>query len=157
LIRRPAMKTGVVVLHFGDPSHTRACLASVATSTTVADPLVVIDNGTGAITATDVAAIVPTAIFMAVPENLGFAGGSNVGIGRVRAAGWDCVVRPNNEARLEPDCLGELVRAAAAPRVAAVGAKVLSATDPSRLWATWARLTWRAALVDRIGYGERDG
>jgi GT2 family glycosyltransferase len=151
------MKAGVVVLHFGDPAHTRACLASVAASHATATPLVVVDNGTRTITAADVTATAPGAAFVPLPENLGFAGGCNVGIRLVMEAGSDCVVLLNNDARLEPDCLGELLRAAAEPRVAAVGAKVLSAADPSRVWATWGRLTWRAALVEMVGRGERDG
>ena len=45
----------------------------------------------------------------------------------------------------------------AAPRVAAVGAKVLAADDPATLWLAWGRVTWRAALVERVGRGAPDG
>jgi len=43
------------------------------------------------------------------------------------------------------------------PRVAAVGAKVLAADDPATLWLAWGRVTWRAALVERVGRGAPDG
>ena len=151
------MQTGVVVLHFGDPEDTRACLRSLAGSHQPAAPLVVVDNGTRTLTAADVTALVPAAQFLALPENLGFAGGCNVGLRRALAAGAESVVLLNNDAQVAPDCLEALRQAADGSRVAAVGAKVLSATDPSRLWAAWGNLTWRAALVEMVGRGEPDG
>ena len=56
----------------------------------------------------------------------------------------------NNDALLDRECLDALVRAAGegGPRVGAVGAKVLSAADPSTLWMAYERLTYRAALVE---------
>jgi GT2 family glycosyltransferase len=125
----------------------------VAASAVRPDPLIVVDNGTGALDA----AMVEGAELIALPANTGFAGGSNVGLRRALDAGADFVLLLNNDATLDPACLGELVRAAASgPRTAAVGAKVLSASDPTRVWATWGRITWRAALVELVGRNEPD-
>ena len=134
------------------------CLGSVALSTLPAAPLVVVDNGTGALARAEVAAVAPGAELIAVPENLGFTGGANLGIRRALAAGAEFVLLLNNDALLERGCLGELVRVArGAPRVAAVGAKVLAADDRRRLWSAYGRLTYRAALVELVGHGEPDG
>jgi GT2 family glycosyltransferase len=74
------------------------------------------------------------------------------------AAGADAVLLLNNDATLEPGCLDALARAAAEQgRVGAVGAKVLSADDPTRLWLAWGRISYRAALVERVGRGALDG
>jgi len=129
----------------------------VAASTVAAAPLVVVDNGTGALTERAVgdAAV---AELVAVRENIGFAGGANLGIRRALAAGADFVLLLNNDAMLEAGCLAELVRVARSrERVAAVGAKVLAADDPGRLWSAYGRLTYRAALVEIVGHGARDG
>jgi GT2 family glycosyltransferase len=105
-----------------------------------------------------VAEAAPGAELVAVPENLGFAGGANLGIRRALTAGADFVLLLNNDATVEPGCLGELVRVALGrERVAAVGAKVLAADDPARLWSAYGRLTYRAALVELVGHGEPDG
>jgi hypothetical protein len=105
-----------------------------------------------------VAAAAPGAELIVVPENRGFTGGSNLGIRRGLAAGAEFVLLLNNDATLDPGCIAELVRVARARSgVAAVGAKVLSATDPSRLWLAWGRLTYRAALVEFVGRGDADG
>ena len=151
-------RVAVVVLHWGDKADTLACLRSVAVSRLPARPLIVVDNGTGALAASEVAAAAPDAELIATTVNLGFTGGSNLALRRALAAGAEFVLLLNNDATLDPACLGELVRTAGtAPRVAAVGAKVLSAADPDRLWAAYGRLTYRAALVEVVGRQEPDG
>ena len=148
----------VLVLHWGRKEDTLACLRSVAASDLPPRLLLVVDNGTGVLRPEEVAAAAPRAELLALPENLGFAGGSNVAIRRALAAGAESVVLLNNDALLGPDCLAELARVAGSrERVGAVGAKVLSATDPSILWLAWGRLTYRAALVELVGQGEADG
>ena len=92
-----------------------------------------------------------------MPENLGFAGGHNLVVRRALDAGATHVLLLNNDAVVDPGCLDALVRAASAPRVAAVGAKVLATDRPSHLWLAWGRVTWRAALVERVGRGAPDG
>ena len=150
--------TAVVVLHWGDKARTLDCLRSVARSVVRPRPLLVVDNGTGALGGADVAEAGPDVELISLPENLGFAGGCNVAIRRALAGGARAVVLLNNDATLDPGCLGELVRVAgSAADVGAVGAKVLSAADPAVLWVAWGRLTWRAALVELVGQGEADG
>jgi len=147
-----------VVVHWGAVADTLACLRSLAASTLRPTPLLVIDNGTRALDAATVAAAAPGAVLVALPENRGFAGGSNEGMRRALATGAAFVLLLNNDATVAPDCLGELVRAASTgPDIAAVGAKVLCAEAPHVLWAAWARVTWRAALVEQIGRGAPDG
>lgn len=151
-------RTAVAVVHWGDKVETLACLRSVAVSGVPARPLIVVDNGTAALGAEEVAAAAPGAELVTVPENLGFTGGSNLAIRRALAAGVEFVLLLNNDATLDPACLGELIRVAeTAPRVGAVGAKVLSAADPRRLWAAYGRLTYRAALVELVGRNQADG
>jgi len=43
------------------------------------------------------------------------------------------------------------------PCIAAVGAKVLSRTEPGRLWLAWGEVTWGPSLVALHGAGELDG
>jgi GT2 family glycosyltransferase len=156
---RSVPSTGVVVLHWGDAADTLACLRSIARSVRVPRAVIVVDNGTGALARADVEAAAPGARLVVLPENRGYAGGNNAGIRAALEAGVDAVVLVNNDAVLEPDCLAALATAAAdaGPRAGAVGAKILRAGDPATLWMAWGRLTWRAALVERVGEGERDG
>ena len=151
-------RAGVVVVHWGKSAHTMACLRSVAASTVPAQPLVVVDNGMCALQASDVEEAAPGAIFIRSLVNLGFAGGSNLAIRRALQEGAEYVLLLNNDALLRPSCLGEMLRVATMfPRVAAVGAKVLSVDAPGTLWLAYQQLTYRAALVKLVGQGELDG
>jgi GT2 family glycosyltransferase len=129
----------------------------VAASRRRPERIVVVDNGTGTLDAPAVAGAAPGAELVRAPHNLGFAGGHNLVMRRALADGATHVFLLNNDARLEPDCLDALLDVAAGPRVGAVGAKVLEADDPGRLWLAWGRVTWRAALVERVGRGAPDG
>jgi hypothetical protein len=153
-----ATPTAVIVLHWGVEADTLACLRSIVATRFPARPLLVVDNGTGAPSEAAIAAAAPGAEVIRLPENLGYTGGNNVAMRRALARGAEHVVLVNNDATLEPDCLDVLVRTAleAGPGVAAVGARVLQAADPSRIWMDYGRLTYRAALVERIGDGAPD-
>jgi GT2 family glycosyltransferase len=148
----------VIVLHWGVEADTLACLRSVVATGFPARPLLVVDNGTGLPSDDAIAAIAPEAEVIRLPQNLGYTGGNNVGIRHVLERGAAYVVIVNNDATLEATCLDVLVRAAlaAGPRTAAVGAKVLQSGDPSRIWMAYGRLTYRAALVERVGAGAAD-
>jgi hypothetical protein len=153
-----AFSAAVVVVHWGEKADTLRCLASVATSALRPHALLVIDNGTGALVEEEVERAASGAELIRLPENTGFAGGSNTGIRRALAGGASHVLLLNNDAVLEPAALAELLRVAASrDRVGAVGAKVLSVEDPTRVWAAYGRLTYRAALVDLVGAGAVDG
>jgi GT2 family glycosyltransferase len=148
----------VSVLHWGDPADTLRGLASVAAATPAPARVAVLDNGTGTLDAGALAAVAPAAELVHVPENLGFAGGHDLLMRRAFAAGATHVLLLNNDATVAPDAIARLVDVATSgPRVGAVGAKVLAAEDPRRLWLAWGRVTWRAALVERVGRGCADG
>jgi GT2 family glycosyltransferase len=151
------VRAAVVVVHWGSRSNTLTCLRSVGESTLRPSPLVVVDNGTGTLTPENVTSAEPHAILLSLPENLGFGGGTNVGIRRALAEGANYVLLLNNDALLAPGCLAALVRVARrGPRIAAVGAKVLAMRQPNMLWMAYGRLTYRAALVQLVGQGEID-
>ncbi len=153
-----AARVGLAIVHWGMKRDTLRCLRSVAASYVAASPVLVIDNGSGEITAREVHGIVRDAVFIPLHENVGFAAAGNLAIRHALAAGAQYVMLINNDAMLRRDCLGELVRVAETePRVAAVGAKVLSLTQRKRLWIAYGELTYRAALVRLVGRGEDDG
>jgi GT2 family glycosyltransferase len=148
----------VAIVHWGAKRDTLRCLRSVAASYVPASPVLVVDNGTGAISAGEVNGVVPGAVFVALPENVGFAAAANLAMRRAFAAGAQYVMLINNDAVLLRDCLGELLLVAnTEPRVAAVGAKVLSLMQRKRLWMAYGELTYRAALVNLVGRGADDG
>ena len=153
-----ASGVAVAIVHWGTKRDTLRCLRSVKASYVPASPVLVIDNGTGEITAREVRGIIRDAVFIPLHENVGFAAAANLAIRHALEAGARYVMLVNNDATLLRDCLGELVRVAnTEPRVAAVGAKVLSLMRRKQLWIAYGELTYRAALVRLVGRGEDDG
>jgi GT2 family glycosyltransferase len=90
-------------------------------------------------------------------ENLGYAGGNNLGIRRALARGAEFVWVLNNDAVPEPDALEQLLATATAqPRAGAIGSKVVYADRPDVVWASWGEISWQQSLVRLPGQGCHD-
>lgn len=84
---------------------------------------------------------------LALPENLGFAGGNNVGIEHALLAGADYVYLLNNDARLHPDAIREAVETAERdPKIGAVQSLI-------RLWQDEEVLNVTGGMVHFLGFG----
>jgi GT2 family glycosyltransferase len=135
-------RVGVVVLNYRGVDDTIACLESLA-ALDVAARVVVVDNGSGD-GSTGRLADVPGAELIANDTNLGFAAGNNVAIARLLDDGVDYVWVLNNDTRVDPTSLRELLAVADAdPRLGAVGAVIYDMADPERV------LTWGGGALGR--------
>ncbi len=126
-------RLAAVVVHFGTPGQTAACVAALRGSRRIADHLVVVDNGSGDQGLRDRLAPLD---WIETPRNLGFAGGADLGIRRVLDVGASRVLLINSDALVEPDCLGILESALDQPGVGLVGPAIVSARDPATLEST---------------------
>lgn len=146
----------VVVLNWNGADDTLACLASLAA---VAGPpafdVLVIDNGSRRSVVPVVRERFPRVRCLELAENQGYAGGNNVGLRLALAEGYAFAYVLNNDTEVEPGFLAGAL-AAAGPRVAAVGAKVLALDEPGRLWMTYGSVDYRQSLIQLAGWGERD-
>jgi hypothetical protein len=139
-----------VVVHWQDPADTRGCVESLATEPDV--EVLVVDNASRDPFADRGAAVLRSA------ENLGYAGGANLGIRAALERGAATVLLLNNDVRVRPGATAAALAALRAdPRIAVVGPKVLAREDPSRIWLAWGGITWRQSLVALHGAGQPDG
>ena len=146
----------VVILDWNGADDTLACLTSLGALDYPAFDVLVVDNGSRQSVAPLVRARFPNVECVELPTNLGYAGGNNVGLRRALERGYDLVWVLNNDVVVDPGSLRAAVAAAADPRVAAVGGKVLAFDDPGRLWMTYGAVDYRQSLVSLAGWGERD-
>lgn len=145
-----------VIVHWQDPDDTLGCVESLAGEPDV--DVVVVDNGSREPAGALLAARAPHVTVVPSAVNLGYAGGANLGIRAALAAGAEVVLLLNNDVRVCPGAVAAALRVLDAdPRVAVVGAKVLTREDPSRLWLAWGRVTWRQSLVALEGADVPDG
>jgi GT2 family glycosyltransferase len=146
----------VVILNWNGADDTLACLESLAAADYRAFDTLVIDNGSHQSVGPMVRATFPAVECIELPVNQGYAGGNNVGLRRALELSYDFAYVLNNDAVVDPGALRAAVEAACEPRVAAVGGKVLSFDDPSRLWMTYGAVDYRQSLVRLAGWGEPD-
>lgn len=146
----------VIVLDWNGADDTLACLESLQGVDYPAFDTLVIDNGSRRSVAPRVRAAFPAVTCIELPVNRGYAGGNNVGLRRALEMQYDFAYVLNNDTVVDPGTLRAAVAAARPDDIAAVGGKVLTFADPTRLWMTYGRIDYRQSLVQLAGWGERD-
>jgi len=104
------MTASVVVVTWNGRHLLDDCLASLAAqvASDLAIEIIVVDNGSSDGTTDWLATAHPAVTVIALPDNLGFAGGANAGI---RAATGEVVLLINNDATAEPGFVDAATRA----------------------------------------------
>ncbi len=100
------MMLSVIIVTWNGRRFLSRCLHAVAAQLQPADEIIVVDNGSTDGTADWLAHAWRTVRLVALPLNLGFAGGVNAGL---RAARGDLLLLLNNDAFVEPGCVPALV------------------------------------------------
>ena len=129
----------VIMLTWNQKEDTLACLESLSRMTYPDYRIVVIDNGSIDGTEQAVKAQYPRIEVIANPRNLGFTGGTNVGLRYALAQGADFVFSINNDTIVEADILNVLVAHATPPDVGVVAPKIYYADEPKRIWSMGTR------------------
>ncbi|HYC21216.1 MAG TPA: glycosyltransferase family 2 protein [Candidatus Bathyarchaeia archaeon] len=151
-------RVAVVVLDWNGGEETLACIDSVRASDYPALDVWLVDNASRAPVVDEARRRHPGLRTIVNSRNLGYSGGNNAGIRAALEAGAEFVLVLNNDAQLRPETIGELVRVGQGDTsVAAVGAKVLRADDPRRLWLAYGEINYRQSLVALIGADALDG
>jgi GT2 family glycosyltransferase len=146
-----------IVLNWNGLDDTLRCVEGLLALEPPAPHVVVVDNGSQVSPREELLARFPGVEIIENRENLGYAAGNNVGLRRAVAAGAEYAWVLNNDAIPVASALNRMLETAAAhPRAAAVGSKVVYADRPDVLWATWGEITWLQSLVRLPGQGRRD-
>lgn len=98
----------VIIVTWNGRRFLDACLRAVTAQLHSEDEIIVVDNGSIDGTAVWLQHAWPTVRLVALPANLGFAGGVNAGL---RVARGDLLLLLNNDAFVEPGCVPTLVEA----------------------------------------------
>ncbi len=102
-------KVAIILINLNQEKHTRECIESLQKVTYKPIEVILIDNfstdGSGERLKTDI----PSIIYHRTQENLGFAGGNNVGIKIALDRGADFILLLNNDTVVDPDFIQPLV------------------------------------------------
>jgi GT2 family glycosyltransferase len=103
----------IVILNFNGIKDTLACLDSLLHQTRTDFEVLVIDNGSRADDLSLITECSPATEVITLTDNLGWAGGNNVGLRLALSRGYGFVCLLNNDTVLEPEAIAELLIAAA--------------------------------------------
>jgi GT2 family glycosyltransferase len=148
----------VVVLSFNAREDTLACVESLERMDWERLTTIVVDNASADGTLEAVQERFPGVVAIRNEENLGFAGGNNIGMRAALDAGADYVLVLNNDTVTDERLVAELVAVASARPDAGTLCPLIRYVDPpDRIWYAGARFDPRAIHNGRhTGYGERD-
>jgi hypothetical protein len=146
------MRLLAVVLNWNGGEETLAALASLEGTETIC-----VDNGSSDGSDVEVERRFPDVELIRTGANLGFAGGSNVGIRRALERGADWVLLLNNDAVAGSGLPEALARAAAArPDAGLLACKVLFEDGETVMYAGASFRAWLGYSGRREGYGQPD-
>ncbi len=146
------MKVAVIVLSHNGANVIESCLKSLFATDYKNTEVIVVDNGSTDSTAEIVRDKFPAARLISTGENLGFAGGNNVGIS---ASDADVIVLLNDDTAVMPDMISQIAKFAASdPDVGIIGCKILYPDGKTIQHAGGAILP--NGLTRHYGCGERD-
>lgn len=126
---------GIVILNWRRPDEILDCLASVSKLDYARFEVAVVDNASDNGSVERIRAGFPRAALIENGRNLGFAGGSNVGIRYFMQRGADYIMLLNDDTELAPDMLSALMDAFEEdPDIGIVGPNIFYFDPPDVLW-----------------------
>lgn len=150
-------RVAAVVLNYNGKELTLQALESVRRLDYPSFDVVVVDNGSTDGSPEAVAAAFPDVEVVRTEENLGPAGGYNLGMVWAMDRGYDYLLILNNDVEADPAMLSELVRVAESdPTIACVGPKTYFFSDRRRLASAGGVIRFKESVTRERGQGVPD-
>ncbi|UCC65205.1 MAG: glycosyltransferase family 2 protein [Anaerolineae bacterium] len=147
----------VIVLNWNGLADTPECLASLKRLDYPTYETVVVDNGSTDGSVPVIRDHFPMVTVLENDENLGYAGGNNVGLRYTLAQSADYALLLNNDTEVAPCFLRHLVQAAeASPMVGIAGPTIYYHERPDRIWSAGGTIDWRRGKTSMAGFNEVD-
>jgi GT2 family glycosyltransferase len=150
-------KVSIIVLNWNGRDDTLECLRSVERIDYPNFETIVVDNGSSDGSVAAMRRVFPQLRVLETGENLGYAGGNNVGIRHALERGADYVLLLNNDTIVDSALLNEFVGAAAAfPDGGMFTGKIYFHAEPNRIWFGGSKWYPNRSKFLHLGYGEID-
>ena len=136
-------RVGVVVVHFGDPAPTQACLRALRGDRSIAERDVVIVDNSGALALT----LMAGEGLVTGAGNRGYGAGANTGVASLRPGACDAFVILNNDVEVAPGFLAAAARAVAQPPVGAASGPLYLDRLGGELWFAGGSVSFLLGIV----------
>jgi GT2 family glycosyltransferase len=138
-----AADVGIVVVHFGDPQPTAACLAALRADPSACHRHIVVVDNAGNLTDS----VADDAMVVRPGRNLGFGAGANAGVEALGRGASDTLVVLNNDVEVVDGFLDAAAAAVAAPGVGAAGGPLFLDRPGGTLWYAGGGVSWLTGTV----------
>jgi hypothetical protein len=146
---------GIVVVNYNGARFIQRFAESLTRVDYPERRVVIVDNASTDGSDAELQRLLPDAVLLRAPENLGTAGGNNIGIRYCLDQGFERLLILNNDTVLTEDFLSKLV-AFAGERTIAVP-KILYYDDPRLISTHAGDFDWRFGLFSNTFHGKPDG
>jgi GT2 family glycosyltransferase len=154
---RVVRKVSIIILNWNRRDDTLECLRSVQRIDYPDFETIVVDNGSSDGSVAAMRTAFPQVRVLETKENLGYAGGNNVGIRDALERGTDYILLLNNDTIVDPALLRQFVDAAAAfPDGGMFTGKIYFYAEPNRIWFGGSKWYPERSKFLHVGYGEID-
>jgi|JI9StandDraft_1071089.scaffolds.fasta_scaffold07766_3 GT2 family glycosyltransferase len=127
------MKLLVLILNYKGMHDTLECVRSLEKSTYASYKILIIDNKSPNDSVAFLKKNLPKTRLIETKENLGYAGGNNVGLKIALEEGFDAVLVLNNDTAVDPNCLTAFVETSKIYPNAVLGARLYQYDEPKRM------------------------
>ena len=125
----------IIILNWNGEQDTLECLESLEKVDYPNYQVAVVDNCSTDNSVASIRQYYPQISLIQNKENLGYAGGNNVGIDYARANGGDYILLLNNDTTVDSQCLLTLLKATQEyPDAGILGSKIFFYRDPEKVW-----------------------
>jgi GT2 family glycosyltransferase len=154
----PALpRVGVVILNHNGRLLAERCLRSVVESSYPDKDVILVDNGSTDGSVDYLRRLFPDLLILENLENLGIAGGRNLGFREATYRGNDYILSLDNDARIDRQLIQELVEVAESdPRIGVVGPKTYMDDESGTIQCTGGMITYTQNVCAQRGLGETD-
>jgi GT2 family glycosyltransferase len=150
-------QVAIIVLNWNGLNDTLDCLESLYQLDYQNYEIVVVDNGSTDRSVQVIRERFPGVTLIENDENLGYAGGNNVGLCYATAQEADYALLLNNDTVVDPTFLRILVDAAEAePAVGIAGPTIYYHERPDVIWSAGGAIDWQWGSTRMVGLDERD-
>jgi hypothetical protein len=147
----------IIVLNWNGLNDTLDCLESLDQLDYQNYKVVVVDNGSVDGSVLVIRERFPGVTIIENGENLGYAGGNNIGLRYAMVQGADYAILLNNDTVVDPAFLRILVDAVQAePAVGIAGPTIYYHPRPEVIWSAGGAIDWQRGSTRMVGLDERD-
>ena len=150
----PDPSVAIILVNWNGFDFTAACLESLRKVEFPDFKIILVDNASENSEGKKLLSTFPEIILIENKENLGFAGGNNVGIVKALEDGYSHIMLLNNDTEVEPDFLGEMMRKfQSGGNLGVVQPLITFLNDKDKIWSAGGK--WNSLLGRAITLGDR--